>query len=102
MTLDDIDWHPDATGVGSLLMIDAELPRDQFDHPYQPLFWFNSASQAIGLVRDVAGHVLAYESNADGGAPLSDPPGCQRVPEAIEVAAGHWWAEQVGSPPELS
>lgn len=97
-TLDDIEWEAGAEGVGALLMTDESLPRDEFGHPYQPLFWFDEASNAIGLVRDGEGHVLAYRNNAEGDPMLSDPPQCQRVPEDVEVAALRWWAEKQETP----
>lgn len=92
-TLDDLSWEPGAAGVGALLVTEAGLPRDEFGHPYQPLFWFDDTGP-IGLVRDEAGHVLAYRNNREGDPLLSDPLRCQRVPEAVEAAALRWWAGQ--------
>ncbi len=93
-SLDDITWASGAGGVGALLMTEHGLPRDEFGHPHQPLFWFDHASRPIGLVRDEAGHVLAYKNNAEGDPLLDDPPRCQRVPQDVDAAALRWWAEQ--------
>lgn len=93
-TLDDLAWESGASGVGAILMTDEGLARDEFGHPYQPLFWFDDANHPMGLVRDEAGHVLAYRNNQEGDPLLSDPPKCQRVPEDVEAAALQWWAEQ--------
>ena len=92
-TLDDVTWPAGADGIGALLMTEPGLPRDEFGHPYQPLFWFDSTSHPMGLVRDEAGHVLAYQNNAEGDPLLVDPPRCQRLPEDVEAAALRWWAE---------
>jgi len=74
-------------------MLDADLPRDEFGHPYQPLFWFDEASRPISLVTDFHDHVLAWASAAAGPL-MMDPPRCRRVPEAIEQAARCWWSAQ--------
>lgn len=94
LRLDDMEWPPSASGVGSLLVLDTDLPRDEFGHPYQPLFWFDEASQPIGLVTDFHDHVLAWASTAAGDPLMMDPPRCRRVPEAIEQAARCWWSAQ--------
>ncbi len=75
-------------------MTEEDLPRDEFGHPYQPLFWFDERSRPIGLVQDEAGHVLAYENNAEGDPLLVDPPRCRRLPGDVEAAALRWWVEQ--------
>ena len=49
-----------------MLRIHPDLPRNRFHHPYQPLFWFDEQSRAVGLVVDGDGHVLAWESDAKG------------------------------------
>lgn len=41
------------------------LPRDEFGHPYQPLFWFDD-TRPIGLVRDEEGHVLPIPTTGRG------------------------------------
>lgn len=87
-------WNSKAAGVGALLMTDPNLPRDQFHHPYQPLFWFDDHSRPIGLVVDGDDHVLAWENNAQGDPDVIDKARCQRVPPAVERAARDWWAEQ--------
>ncbi len=92
MTLDEIEWNPAATGVGSLLMTERGLPRDELGHPYQPLFWFAGGGTILGLVVDADDHVLAW--GGDCAEELADPPECQRVPDAIERAARKWWSEQ--------
>lgn len=75
-------------------MTDAGLARDAFGHPYQPLFWFDAESRILGLVVDADDRVLAYETSAEGDPlSLSDPPRCQRLPEAVELAARQWWRE---------
>jgi hypothetical protein len=99
VTLDDIEWNPAARGVGSLLMLDRGLPRDEFGHPYQPLIWFDDESRTLGLVLDRNGKVLAWGSNADPGAKPADPPVIQLAPEAIARAAWMWLSEH-GDPPE--
>jgi hypothetical protein len=98
MALDGVEWNPEATGVGSLLMVEPGLPRDEFGHPYQPLFWFDGESRALGLVVDADDHVLAYLNNAQGipFTVLDPPPKVQRVPEAIDRAARRWWADRDG------
>ena len=96
MTLDDVEWNPDATGVGSMLMVEPGLPRDEFGHPYQPLFWFAGEGKLLELVVDADGHVLAWGSQEDPSADLADPPEIQRVPEAIEAAARRDWDEHQG------
>ena len=98
MTLDDIEWNLAARGVGSLLMIDRDLPRDEFGHPYQPLIWFDDDSRTLCLVVDRNGHVLAWGSNADPGVEPAEPPEIQVVPEAIERAARLWLSEQGDTP----
>jgi hypothetical protein len=92
MTLDELGWNPEATGVGSLLMIEPGLPRDEAGRPYQPIFWFAEDSRLLGLVVDAEDHVLAWAAELD----VADPDGwqCRRVPEAIEQAARDWWAAQ--------
>ena len=97
MTLDDIEWNPEASGVGSMLMVAPGLPRDEFGHPYQPLFWFAGESILLGLVVDADDHVLAWGSVADASAPLAEPPEIQRVPAAIEAAARRDWDEHLGN-----
>lgn len=97
-TLDDIDWPAGADGVGALLMTEQGLPRDEFGHPYQPLFWFDATSRPIGLVRDEADDVLAYENNAEGDPLLVNPPRCQRLPEDVQAAALRWWAQHQSAP----
>jgi hypothetical protein len=96
MTLDDIEWNPDATGVGSMLMVEPGLPKDEFGHPYQPLFWFARNGRLLELVVDADGHVLAWGSQEDAAADPADPPEIQRVPEAIEAAARRDWDERQG------
>jgi hypothetical protein len=93
-SLDEITWVSGADGIGALLMTEPALPRDEFGHPYQPLFWFDAASRSIGLVRDDAGRVMAYLNNPEGDPLLEDPPRCQSLPPDVEVAALRWWAEQ--------
>lgn len=94
VSLDALPWPSDAAGVGALLMIDPDLPRDQFQHPYQPLFWFDEHSRPVGLVVDGAGHVLAWRNSAQGDPYVVNDPRCQRVPVPVEDAARRWWAEQ--------
>ena len=91
MTIDDVPYPPDAHGVGSLLMTGAGLSRDEGGDPYQPLFWFDEASRPLGLVRDEAGHLLAWSGphHAD-----VEPMDVQRVPDDVERAAVEWWVEQ--------
>lgn len=93
MNLDEV-WNPAANGVGALLMTDPSLPRDPYGHPYQALYWFDEANTPLGLVIDSDGHVLVYENNPEGHPLASDPPGCERAPEAVERAAKQWWSEQ--------
>ena len=100
MTTDDLSWAPEASGIGSLLMTDPALPRDDFGHPYQALFWFDAEGRTLGLVVDEEDHVLGYQNNAEGDPLLlSDPPRCQRLPGAIEDAARQWWADERNSRP---
>jgi hypothetical protein len=94
VNLDDMTWPPEAAGVGALLMTDPALPRDEFGHPYQPLFWFDDQSRTTGLVVDDDDHVLAWVNNADGNPAIELDQSCQRVPEAVEQAARHWWSKQ--------
>jgi len=94
VNLEDMAWPPEAAGVGALLMTDPELPRDEFGHPYQPLFWFDEGSRATGLVVDDHNHVLAWVNDAQGNPQLDVEPSCQRVPEPVERAARDWWSQQ--------
>ena len=93
MTLDDIEWNPDATGVGSMLMVEPGLPNDDFGHPYQPLFWFADEGKLLELVVDPDGHLLAWGSQEDASAGRAEPHEIQRVPAAIEAAARRDWNE---------
>lgn len=79
-------------GVGSLLMTDPDLPRDEFGWPYQPLFYFEG-HRITGLVRDEAGYVMAYRNTVEGD-PLVDDSTWQRAPDAIAAAAVEWWEER--------
>lgn len=94
MRLDDLPWPASATGIGALLMTDPSLPRDRFDHPYQPSFWFDEDSRPTGMVVDGDGHVVAWESNIAGDPDASDVATCQRVPTEVEQAAWDWWNDQ--------
>ncbi len=76
-------------GIGSLLMTDPNLPRDEFGWPYQPLFYFEG-ERIPALVHDSDGHVMAYRNTAEG-APLMDESTWQRAPDAIAAAAVEWW-----------
>ena len=92
--LDDLPEPAGADGLGALLMIEEGLPRDEFGHPYQALFWFDAASRPIGLARDGAGRVVAYQNNAEGDPLLAALPCYQRVPDVIEAAARRWADQQ--------
>jgi hypothetical protein len=94
--LDDVTCPPDAAGVGALLMTDPNLPKDEFGHPYQALYWFDGRSRALGLLLDDDEHVLAWVNNGHGDPDVEVRPMCQRVPEAVERAARHWWSNQSG------
>lgn len=74
------------------------LPRDEFGHPYQPLFWFDEASRPIGLIVDGDDRVLAWENNAKGNPDILASPTCQRLPDIVEAAARQWWSNQVAPP----
>jgi hypothetical protein len=78
-------------GIGSLLMTDPNLPRDEFGWPYQPLFYFEG-ERITGLVHDSDGDIMAYRNTAEG-APLMDESTWQRAPDAIAAAAVEWWEE---------
>jgi hypothetical protein len=54
-------------GVGSLLMTDPGLPRDEDGAPYQPCFWFDGDGPIV-LVRDEDGAALGWAST-DGPDP---------------------------------
>jgi hypothetical protein len=96
MMLDDIEWNPDATGVGSMLMVEPGLPTDEFGHPYQPLFWFAGEGKLLELVVDAEGHLLAWGSREDASVERAYPREIQRVPEAIEAAARRDWDKYQG------
>ena len=72
-------------GIGSLLMTDAKLSRDEFGWAYQPLFYFEG-ERITGLVRDGDDHVMAYQSTAEGD-PLVDESTWQQAPDAVGAAA---------------
>ena len=91
MTLDDIEWNPEATGVGSMLMVAPGLPTDEFGHPYQPLFWFAGEGILLGLVVDADDHVLAWGSRPDASAPRAHPPEIQRE------CPLEWWDLRAGA-----
>jgi hypothetical protein len=78
-------------------MTDPALPKDEFGHPYQPLFWFDEQSQTLGLLVDDDDHVMAWVNNAEGNPEVKVDPRCQGVPEVVERAARDWWSQQSGS-----
>lgn len=81
----------DEDGIGSLLMLDNDLPRDEFGWPYQALFYFQG-ERIKGLVYDDDGRVMAYRNTAQGD-PLVEESTWQRAPEPIAAAAKEWWHE---------
>jgi hypothetical protein len=70
-------------GIGSLLMTDPGLPRDENDAPYQPCFWFDEDGPII-LVRDDDGAALGWGSTEG-----PDPDGwlLRHMPPVIVAAA---------------
>lgn len=91
-------WLDGAHGVGSLLMTDPDLPRDRFGHPYQALFWFDEASNALALVVDPDGRVMAWDRDAseptEPTAEGEDDWLCAPAPDEVAAAAREWFARQ--------
>jgi hypothetical protein len=78
-------------GIGSFLMTDPDLPRDEFSWPYQPLFYFHG-DRITGLVYDQDGHVMAYRNTPEGD-PRVEESTWQRAPDPVAAAAVEWWEE---------
>ena len=73
-------------GVGAFLMAQPELPRDEFGHPWQALFYFDANNKITRLLTDEDGRPLGYRNDADGDPPL-DPDTYVVLPEVVALAA---------------
>jgi hypothetical protein len=83
------------TGVGTFLMIQPELPRDPYGHPWQALFYFDE-SRPTRLVTDEDGRPLGYRNKPDG-TPYAPPDSYVPLPEGVALAAERAFAEYEGS-----
>jgi len=80
-------------GVGTYLMVESNVPRDPFGHPWQALFYFDDQSRATRLVTDEDGRPLGYRNKPDWS-PTAPPDSYVVLPDAVAVAAERALAER--------
>jgi hypothetical protein len=80
------EFREGEVGVGAILMMQADLPRDEFGHPWQALFYFDVNNNPTRLLTDEAGRVMGYRNNAEGD-PSLDPDTYVPLPAVVARAA---------------
>jgi hypothetical protein len=73
-------------------MVESDVPRDAFGHPWQALFYFDDESRPTRLVTDEDGRPLGYRNKPDGS-PCAPPDSYVALADAVALAAGRALAE---------
>lgn len=88
-------------GMGSLLMMDGDLPRRPSGGPYQPAYWVDEDGKAMALVTDGEGHPLGHHEEGDDIPDRLEDWGFSLLPAEVADAARAWVAEhEAPGPPQ--